>query len=110
MLGEDPADREEAGWRDGAWARLPKRSLLPLGLKSSDGSLLAELSLLSEEGGAVVSLRLNISPVPKSSQSTLMLGILALMASTVLRVGLVRLLKMLLSEAADMPMKLAKVC
>ena len=42
-----------------------------------------------------------ICPLPNISQSMLMSGIFFLMASTMLRVGLVRSLKMLLSDAGD---------
>ena len=51
-----------------------------------------------------------ISPLPKINQSVDILGILSLMASTIFSVGFVRPLKILLSDAGDIPMEWAKVC
>ena len=54
--------------------------------------------------GAVLLASIYIGPDPDNSQSRLMSGIFFLMASTILRVGLVRPLKMLLNEAGDISM------
>ncbi len=51
-----------------------------------------------------------IEPEPNISQSVLMSGIFFLIASTMLRVGLVRPLKMLLSDAGDISMNCANTC
>lgn len=72
--------------------------------------LTAHICILSRRWVGSRSVVDNIEPLPNMSQSVLRRGILLLIASTVLSVGFVRLLKMLLNDAADIPMKLAKVC